>query len=507
MRIRLFMLAASLACMVVCGSAQTPSFIQHELDNYIEQGMADWKIPGLAIAIVKNGRVVYMKGFGVKDLETKEPVDENTLFMIASNSKLFTATALAQLEYHKKLSLDDKITQYFPGFRLYDNNATAMVSIRDMLSHHIGTKTFQGDFTFWDSKLSREEIMEKMRLLKPTAPFRSHFGYCNSCFLTAGQIIPLVTGKPWEVYVYDSLLMPLQMTQTHTLGQGMDQMKNAARPYTTSFTGEVKEIPYDHVDNLGPAGSLLSCVKDLSKWLLLQLDSGRYEGKQLLPWQVLSRTREQNTIISSRLSADKQSHFTGYGLGLFQTDYRGKQVFWHTGGAFGFVTNTCFVPEEKLGIAILTNQDNQEFYELLRYQVLDAYLGAPFVNKSKQALPGFMAKENKTISSIRQLQNRVTGKTPPLAWENYTGTYENELYGTLTISRAGNGLQVLFPGHQNLKATLEYMDNDEWLLTYNHVDFGIFSTKFKTAQGKVSGITIKASDFVEYDPYFFTRKN
>lgn len=506
-RLLLLCLFVLLGCRALF--AQTPSFISKELDAYIRKGMADWKIPGLAIAIVKDGKVVLMKGYGVRDVQTKEPVDENTLFMIASNSKLFTATSLAQLEYDHQLSLDDKITQYFPGFKLYDANTTNLVTIRDMLSHHLGTKTFQGDFTFWNSKLSSSEIMEKMQLLKPVAGFRNSFGYCNSCFLTAGQVIPKVTGKPWEVYVYDSIVAPLGMSGTHTLGTGMELMPNASKPYTTSFSGEVKEIPYDHVDNLAPAGSLLSNVNDLSKWLLMQLDSGRYNGRQVLPWAVLQRTREENTILGSNVIRDGLTHYQGYGLGIFQADYNGKQVFWHTGGAFGFVTNTCFVPEAKLGITILTNQDNQSFFELLRYQVLDAYLGVHFVNRSEKALPAFMEGETKSNNAIRQLQARAKGNAPPQALDNYTGTYENTLYGPITIEKDATGkqLQVIFSGHATLKASLVYLDKDEWLLTYNNIAFGIFPTKFVTNTGKITGITIKANDFVEYDAYLFEKKN
>ena len=207
-----------------------PSFIKDSLDNYIKQGMKDWNIPGLAIAIVKNDSIVMMKGYGVKNWETKEPVDENTLFMIASNSKLFTGTALAQLDYDKKLSLNDKITKYFPQFRVYDSTTTNLVTIKDMLGHHLGTKTFEGDFTFWNSTLPRDSIMYKMRYVKPPQQFRDSFGYCNSCFLTAGQVIQKVTGKPWEVYVYDSIIEPLRMTSTHTLGANMESMPNAATP-------------------------------------------------------------------------------------------------------------------------------------------------------------------------------------------------------------------------------------------------------------------------------------
>lgn len=296
-----FILLLIVPCLLLTAAySQQPSFISDSLDNYIQQGMKDWNIPGLAIAVVKDGKVVVMKGYGVRDLASKEPVDENTLFMIASNSKLFTATALSQLEYDKKLSLNDKITKFFPDYRVYDTTTTELVNIRDMLSHHLGTKTFQGDFTFWNSKLNRQQIMYRMRFLKPSQNFRQSYGYCNSCFLTAGEIIPVVSGKPWEVYVYDSIVEPLQMSRTHTLGYGMAQMPDAAKPYTNAFSKNIVELPYDQIDNLGPAGSMVSCVNDLSHWLLMQLDSGRYMGKQILPWPVVQRTREMNTVITSK---------------------------------------------------------------------------------------------------------------------------------------------------------------------------------------------------------------
>jgi len=483
-----------------------PAFIADSLSHYIEQGMKDWNIPGLAIAIVKDGKVVVMKGYGVSDIQTKEPVTENTLFMIASNTKLFTATALAQLEYRKKLSLNDKIIQYYPDFKLYDETSTQLVTIKDMLSHHLGTKTFQGDFSFWDSKLSRNNIIYKMRYLKPAGQFRVDYGYCNSCFLTAGEIIPKVSQRPWEVYIYDSILTPLGMSHTQTLGFNMEQMPHAAKPYTTSFTGTLNELPYDVVDNLAPAGSLVSCVNDLSKWLIMQLDSGRYQGKTIIPWPAIRRTRDISTAISSRKNSAFPSHFTGYGLGVFESDYNGKQIYYHTGGAFGFVTNTCFVPEEKLGITILTNQDNQEFFEMLRYQILDAYLGVDYVNRSKQFLPGFLKENAQSLQLVNNLTSRVKGNTPPVNIDAYTGTYENQLYGVITVTADKNELYIQFNSHNNLQAKLQYMDDGEWMMTYDNIAFGIFATKFKTEQNKVVSVDIKASDFVEYDPYTFTKK-
>ncbi len=493
-------------CLFTIYTYTQPSFITDSLDSYIQQGMKDWDIPGLAIAIVKDGKVVAMKGFGVRDVQSKEPVDENTLFMIASNSKLFTATALAQLEYDKKLSLNDKITKYFPHYRAYDTTTTQLVTIRDMLSHHLGTKTFQGDFTFWNTSFSRQEIINKMRLLKPSQNFRQSYGYCNSCFLTAGEIIPVVSGMPWEVYVYDSIVEPLGMTNTHTLGYGMEQMPDAAKPYTNTFSKNLVELPYDHIDNLAPAGSMVSCVKDISHWLLMQIDSGRYEGKQILPWAVLQTTREMQTIISSTKSSVYPSHFLGYSPGLFQRDYSGRQVFWHTGGADGFVTNICFVPEEKLGITILTNNDNQGFFELLRYQILDAYMNMPYVNRSKKQLNDFLKEQNKELLKIDSLKARVKGNKSALPLNAYIGTYANELYGTIIITTDDNDLKIKFNNHNNLTARLQYMDNDEWLITYSHPAFGIFPLKFKTENNKVASIDIKVNDFIEFDPYTFIKK-
>jgi len=485
---------------------QAPSFITDSLDNYIRQGMKDWQVPGLALVIVKDGKILLAKGYGVKDINSGEPVDENTLFMIASNTKLFTATALAQLEYDHKLSLDDRVTKYIPYFQLYDSVSTQLVSIRDILSHRIGTKTFQGDFTFWNSHLSREEIIRRMRLLKPSRPFRQTWGYCNSCFLTAGEVIPKVTGKAWEQYVQDSLLAPLQMGHTYTSLRLVPSSVKLPQPYTTSFTGELHPVPLDHWDNLGPAADLISSVSELSHWLLCQLDSGRYGGRQVLPFSVLQKTRDINSMITSRKSSVLPTHFAGYGLGLEVGDYNGRQVYWHTGGAAGMVSVLTFVPEEHLGLAILTNQDNQDLFVALRHQILDAYLGVPYTNRSAFYLREFKEKMKDTLATINGWKARVKGGAPPLALAAYCGHYTNGIYGSLDIVREGERLVVKFNSHDNLTAKMDYMDNGEWLLAYDNIEYGVFSTKFGVKGGKVVGVETKQSDFVEYDGYTFTKE-
>lgn len=500
---RLFLVI--LVAAIVTNTNSQPVFIKDSIENYIHQGMKDWQIPGLAIVIVKDGKTVLMKGYGVEDIETQKPVDENTLFMIASNSKLFTGTALAHLDYHHKISLDDKITKYFPDFKLYEETTTELVTVRDMLSHHLGTQTFQGDFTFWNSNLSRGGIMNKMQLLQPTGSFRQSYGYCNSCFLTAGEVILAATKIPWEVYVYDSILLPLGMNQSHMLGNNMKAMQHAASPYSNSFNQKLQKLPYDNIDNLAPAGSMVSCVKDMAKWLQLQIDSGRFAGKQILPWEVLKQTREMQNILRSRKSTTIPSNFMGYGLGVFMLDYAGRQVYWHTGGADGFVTNTCFVPEENLGIAILTNNDNQRFFELLRLQILEAYFNLPYKNWSKQNLHNFLEDMEKVYKNIDAMAARIKGNSPPDNMNAYTGNYSNQLYGNISLIGDGKKIKIKFEGHDGLFGYLDYMDNGEWRITFNNPAFGIFPVKFDKENAKVTGIDIKVADFIEYDAYHFTK--
>ncbi len=486
---------------------QLPSFIRDSLDSYIQKGLSDWTLPGLSVVIVKDGKIIWMKGYGVRDIETKKPVDENTLFMIASNTKLFTGCAMALLETQGKLSLNDPVTKYFPTYRLYDSTSTELVTIRDMLCHRIGTKTFEGDFTFWNTALSREEIMKRMRYLKPPFHFRQEYGYCNSCFLTAGQVIPVVTGESWEQYVQSHFLSPLGMDHSLILSTGVADQANVATPYTTSYSDHISKVPYDNWNNLAPAASIVSNVNDLSHWLVMQLDSGRYQGKEIISWEALQKTRIANTWVKSTRSDRYPTHFQGYGLGLFMEDYAGKQVYWHTGGAGGMVSNVCFVPEVGLGIAILTNNDNQSFFEDLRHQILDAYLGVPYINRSQQDLPRFRDETATDFKQRRDWNARMEmNNKPPISLSTYTGAYVNKLYGKIHISQEKNHLLIHYETKPDLSATLEYMDEGEWLMKYNNVLYGVFQVKFETTGGKVKSLTTRENPFVEYDPYVFIKE-
>lgn len=490
-------------------TAQQPSFITDSLEKYIERGMREWNIPGLSIAIVKDGKTIYSKGFGVKEVDKPDKVDENTLFIIASNSKLFTGTSIAKLDYEKKLSLDDKVTKYIPWFKLYDSTSTKLATVKDMLTHRLGTKTFQGDFTFWNSNLPKDSIIYKMRFLKPEGEFRQNYGYCNSGFLVAGEILNKVTGITWEQYVTENMLLPIGMNNTFMNTAGIGNRNNVALPYTNSF-GPLNKLPYDEIDNLGPATSMVSCVSDLTKWLQFQLDSGKVNGKQIIPWQVLQKTRDGNILTGTRKSPYYPTHFLAYGLGEFLTDYNGRQVYWHTGGAFGFVTNVCFVPEEKLGITILTNNDNQNFFEALRYQILDAYLGVAYTNRSK-FLQQFQQQDIALNESIwKRWDERVKKNTPlPIDANAFVGTYFNNLYGTMQIVNENNQLKVVLSHHPNITGKLEYIDNKNFLLTWSHPGYGKFAVPFELTPDnkKVKAIELKAADFIEFDGYVFLKRS
>jgi CubicO group peptidase (beta-lactamase class C family) len=484
----------------------TEAFMGDVMDKYITKGMELWQIPGLSIVVVKNGEVVLNKSYGVREVGKPDKVDENTLFIIASNTKLFTGTALAKLDYEKKLSLNDKITKYIPWFRLYDSNATSLANIKDMLSHRLGTKTFQGDFTFWNSNLPKDSIVWKMRYLKPSGEFRQDYGYCNSGFLVAGQVLEKVSGISWEKYVQENILSPLGMSNTFMNTAGLANRKNVAAPHNNLYSSLTK-IPFDNIDNLGPATSMVSCTKDLTKWLMMQLDSGRYDGKQILPWQVLQKTRDINILTGSRKSPYYPTHFRGYGLGVYATDYDGKQVYWHTGGAFGHVTNVCFVPEEKLGIAILTNNDNQSFFEALRYQVLDSYLNVPYTNRSEFQMNFFVPEKEKTEKELLDYKIRVSrNNQPENKLDDFTGEYANHVYGTIKIAKSGKMLICRFQHHPDLIGYMEYMDNNEFRITYSNIGYGVFPAKFSIKDGAPISVQIQVNEFVESDIYVFEKK-
>jgi len=501
----LLLLTATLSAQTALARRQ-PAFVTDSLDKYIVREMAAWNLPGLAIAIVKDGKVVLSKGYGVTEMGGKNAVNDSTLFQIASCSKAFTATSLALLAQQKKLSLDDTVRRWMPGFRLYDELATRQVTIRDLLCHRIGLQTFQADFLNWDSNLSRKEIIGMMEVEKPVNGFRAQFGYCNAAFLTAGEIIPAVTGQSWDAFVKATFFDPLHMTRTSTTWSAISSDKNACRPHAF-WDGKETALPYDNIDNLGPAGSVNSCVKDLSHWIMMQLDSGRYNGKEVVPFSVLQDTRKPQTIIPGTPALFPGMHFQSYALGWFVADFYGKKIIWHNGGASGFLSTVCIVPELNLGFVVLVNSDNNSLYNALRYQLLDAYIGNPWRNYSSIMLAG--QKKSDEADAIDLAKSRaLVGANKnklPLPASAFAGTYTNPVYGKMMVNTMDGKLACTFEHHPMMFGKLEYMGDDKFLCSFNSPLWGIQQVPFVIKDGKVESVTVSVNPSVDMMSYEFTK--
>jgi len=491
---------------LAAGEAGIPSFVKDSLDIYVNRALTDWQVPGIAVCVIKNGKVVIMKGYGVRDYDTKEKVDENTLFMIGSNTKAFTATALAMLDADKKLSLGDNVTKWIPEFKLDNKAAGEQAIIRDLLCHRIGFRTFQGDFTYWTSNLTRKEVIEKMSHIKAVYPFRTTWGYTNAAFLTAGEIIPKATGMQWEDFIKSRIFNPLEMKNTLALSKDFPNAANKCSPYTKA-EGKLVKIPFCEIDNLAPAGSISSSVNDMSHWVMMQLDNGKYKDQMIVPTTAIGQTRVPHSILGNGGVLFNEGHFALYGLGWFLQEYCGRKIVEHTGGVNGFVTSVTLVPEEKLGIIVFTNTDQNLFYDALKWDIMDAYFGKPYRNYSNVYLNSYKAqsataaKKDKTLKDSAAMH--LKAELPISAYE---GNYFNDVYGNMSVASENGELKMKFSHHPDMYAKLESLGGSRFYATFTDPEFSKAVFPFHVEDGKVTSVTVKVADFVEYNPYEFTKK-
>ncbi|MBL4678117.1 MAG: serine hydrolase [Mucilaginibacter sp.] len=482
-------------------------FITDSLDAYINRALTNWRIPGAAVCIVKDGKIVLMKGYGIKELGLPNKVDANTLFMIGSNTKAFTATALAMLQADKKLSLDERVTKYIPEFKLENHAAGEQAIVKDLLCHRLGFRTFQGDFTFYNSNLARHEIIEKLGKMKATYPFRTTWGYTNAAFLTAGEIIPRVTGKQWETYLKENIFSPLGMSNTLALTTELPKATNRTVPHTL-VDGRLTALPYGTLDGLAPAASISSSVNDMSKWVMALLENGKVGNKQVIPAAAIAATRQPQDVVGNVNHLNGDSGFQLYGLGWFLQDYCGKRLVMHDGGVTGYVSSVTFVPSEKLGIVILTNTDANALYEALRWDILDAYLG----NKNYHYNDVYLANNKQATAQMQNVDKLKRDTTlmnlrTDLSIGKYTGKYYNDLYGNMTIERGeeGNQLEARFEHHPKMYAKMLPLGGNRFQVTFSDPTFGKAVFPFTVREGKVTGIRVKVADFVEKDAYDFKK--
>ncbi|MBK6346329.1 MAG: serine hydrolase [Bacteroidales bacterium] len=417
-----------------------------ELDAYFSEALKTWNVPGMAVAIIKNDTIVLLRGYGVKEIGKPGKVDENTLFAIASNTKSFTATAMAMLVDEGRLKWDDKVVDYLPWFRLYDPYVTLNMTIRDLLTHRSGLETFSGDLIWYGSSYSRDEVIKRASLLKPHYGFRAAYGYSNIMYLAAGQIIASVSGMTWDEFIRLRILKPLEMIQTNTSITKLDLKGNTAMPHN-DVDDHVISINYLNWDNIGPAGSINSSAAEMIKWIQFQLKKGQWDGRELVSDKSLRELWSPQTIQRVSTFSEKlwpSTHFKSYGMGWGLMDYHGKKVISHSGGYDGMISFSGFVPEAGLGFVILTNKNSSLYYPL-SYKILDTYLSDEKTDWSSKFYE-LTEKNQKAEQKEKEEESlkRIPGTTPTLPLEKYAGSYVSEIYGEARIHIKDNQLYLNF---------------------------------------------------------------
>ncbi len=420
-----------------------------DLDNYVARAMKTFDVPGMALAIVKDGKVVVAKGYGVRKLGEATAVDENTLFGIGSNTKAFTSAALATLVDEGKIRWDDPVNDHLPGFVMNAPYVSTEMQIRDLLCHRSGLGLGEGDLMFWPhTTFTREEVVYRLRYLKPATSFRTTFAYNNLMFLTAGQVVAAVSGKSWDDYVREKIFLPLGMKTTNTSNTLFKPGDDYAFPHE-KVDGKLQVIPFEDLDNAGPAGSINSSVAEMSKWIQLQLNHGKIPGTDTRIFSDKSSQEmwAQHMVVPIGSGSEElkalQPHFRGYGYGWFLWDYRGRKLVGHTGGVAGFVSRVLLVPEENFGLVILTNAEEDAAFDSVMYHIVDSYFGAPSTDWTA-AYKAVNDKEQKDADETmkKAAASRAPDSKPSLPLEKYVGEYSDPWYGKITIRQESTGLVI-----------------------------------------------------------------
>jgi CubicO group peptidase (beta-lactamase class C family) len=366
------------------------------LEQCIEEAFEEWNIPGMSVAIVKEGEVVLSKGYGVLEAGKEQAADGGSVYAIASNTKAFIATAIGILVEEGKLNWDDPVRKHLPNFALYDEYVSEHTTVEDLLCHRVGLGTFSGDVIWYKSTLPAGEIVRRTRYVPQAYEFRAGYGYSNLMFIAAGEVIRAVTGESWDAFIKRRIFDPLGMDRTRTSVDDLVGMDNIAMPHKP-VNGENMPIPYVNRDNVGAAGGVLSSVDDMAEWLQLQLDQGLHDGEAL--FSPFTQERLWTPHNSFRVSGTQHEryggqHYSGYGLGWRLFDYGGRMVVSHGGGYDGMYSRVALMPEENLGLVVLTNS-MKGISTALMYRIFDHFLEREATDWSKQGLDNYLAGESR----------------------------------------------------------------------------------------------------------------
>lgn len=454
------------------------------LDVEIQRVMEALKIPGLGIAVVKGNQVVLARGYGLREVGRPEPVDEHTLFAVGSTSKAFTAAAVGMLVDEGKVRWDDPATLHLPELQIHDPYVTRHITVRDLLSHRSGLGR-RADALWYGTAYDRAELLKRIRYLEPLpSGFRGGMGYQNIMYMAAGEVVGRLSGTTWDDFVKERIFLPLGMSTSGTSPLDLPPGGNVAMPHVRR-DGSVVTVPYRNLDNVGPAGSINSSVSEMARWVRMLLNGGEFEGERLLSDSTHRELFQPNVVspVPPQLTAVTGIHFRFYGLGWVVEDYRGRFVAWHNGGIDGMHAQVALLPSEGVGVVVLVNYTGTGVPEALAYRVLDLHLGEAldrdWVGEQIQGVEA--SRQAVAQAEQRMEESRAPNTRPSLALSAYGGSYQNDLYGRVTIREEG-GLLVLedFAGRS---ATLEHWHHDTFRAAWADPMMGQSFVSFQLSAG------------------------
>jgi CubicO group peptidase (beta-lactamase class C family) len=497
--------------LLICASLSSDSRAQERfagLDAYIGEAMEKWQVPGLAIAVVKDGEIVLARGYGARHLGRDTPVTEDTVFPIASCTKTFTAACIAMLVDEGKLHWDDAVRKHLPDFRVADPYVTETVTIRDLLCHRTGL--VRGDLVGMSGGFTHAEMLNQVQFLPQAVPFRSKVTYNNLMFAVLGEIVQKQSGLSWQEFVAKRVLTPLEMKATTTDCETIaaDRLVTRHRLYD----GELAPLRSPQSDKMAPAGAIHSTVKDMARWINFQLSEGELNGEPLLKKSTIREMHSLQQSIPVKWRPDSDAYdarFIGTGLGWFVRDFRGRKVVQH-GGAWG--AEMAFVPEEQLGVVVLSNRDLNGLVWMLIYDIIDAYVVGPDQAWARGKkwdrwlqIGGPETADRDVKKHRAELEkNRKTGTQPSLPLAEFAGAYRSPLYSDLVVTVADGKLRVKFGDYT---ATLEHWEKDTFYGRAVIEPYFDWQVNFTIDQRKVQGLEIINVGWKDPDELFlFTRR-
>ena len=496
-KLLLSIVALPLICLSAAAQKKSPLNNVAYFDNYIQQAMQLWKTPGLSVVVVKDGNVVFKKGYGVTELGKPEPFTTSTLSICASTTKAMTAVCMGMLVDEGKVKWTDKVSDIYPALKLYDNYANSELTVKDLFTHNTGLGN--ADW-LWTLGYPLDTIINKMRLLKPAYSFRSSFTYQNLMYMIAGEVIHKVSGKTWDEFIKQRLFTPLGMAHTYPNYPASVNEPSHITPHFIFDDTIVKPIRY--IDNKGidAAGGVWSCADDINKWVLCILDSTKINGKPLLKPETYAMLFTPASMVtpSEFYPTAKliKPHWTTYGLGWFQEDYRGKMVNFHTGSLDGAVAICGLINDEHFGIYIFGNLDHTELRHALMYKAMDLWVWGDDKNDwSKDFYAMYKGLRDAGKKELKDFEaKRVMNTKPTLALKEYAATYANEVFGDAEVVLNDSLLTLKFPNDVTVK--LSHWHYDTFLGKFDYEWFGKDWLTFSVgADGKASGFNFLGMNY------------